>query len=85
MNNKLTYANYFRSILGILLFTALFSLLIPIVSIIVVISLGKLTDWSVDDDGVPDSGSKRRGILTDNFKIAPFFEYYKKELDSLNG
>ena len=47
--------------------------------------LGKLTDWSVDDDGVPDSGSKRRGILTDNFKIAPFFEYYKKELDSLNG
>ena len=49
------------------------------------ILLGKLTDWSVDDDGVPDSGSKRRGILTDNFKIAPFFEYYKKELDSLNG
>ena len=48
MNNKLTYANYFRSILGILLFTALFSLLIPIVSIIVVISLGKLTDWVLD-------------------------------------
>ena len=48
MNNKLTYTNYFRSILGILLFTALFSLLIPIVSIIVVISLGKLTDWVLE-------------------------------------
>ena len=48
MNNKLTYANYFRSILGILLFTVLFSLLIPIVSIIVVISLGKLTDWVLE-------------------------------------
>lgn len=47
------------------------------------ILLGKLTDWSVDDDGVPDSGSQRRGILTDNYKIAPFFEYYKKELDEI--
>ena len=41
--------------------------------------LGKLTDWNVDDDGVPDSGSGRRGILTDNYKIAPFFEYYKRQ------
>ena len=41
--------------------------------------LGKLTDWNVDDDGVPDSGSSRRGILTDNYKIAPFFEYYKRQ------
>ena len=49
------------------------------------ILLGKLTDWSVDDDGVPDSGSQRRGILTDNFKIAPFFEYYKKELDEIEN
>ena len=48
MNSKLTFVNYFRSILGILLFTALFSLLIPIVSIIVVISLGKLTDWVLE-------------------------------------
>ena len=47
--------------------------------------LGKLTDWSVDDDGVPDSGSQRRGILTDNYKIAPFFEYYKKELDEIEN
>lgn len=36
----------------------------------------KLTDWSVDDDGVPDSGSNRRGIITQNYKIAPFMEYY---------
>ena len=42
------------------------------------IMLGKITDWSVDDDGIPDSGSKRRGILTDNYKVAPFFEYYDK-------
>ena len=38
--------------------------------------LGKITDWSVDDDGIPDSGSKRRGILTDDYTIEPFFEYY---------
>ena len=41
--------------------------------------LGKLTDWNVDDDGVPDSGSSRRGILTDDYKIAPFFEYYQRQ------
>ena len=41
--------------------------------------LGKITDWSVDDDGVPDAGSKRRGIITDNYKIAPFFEYYVRQ------
>jgi len=37
---------------------------------------GKCTDWTIDDDGLPDSGSKRRGILTDKFMIEPFFEYY---------
>jgi len=37
---------------------------------------GKATDWSIDDDGLPDSGSKRRGILTDDYNIEPFFEYY---------
>ena len=41
--------------------------------------LGKITDWSIDDDGVPDSGSTRRGILLDNGKIAPFFEFYKEK------
>lgn len=40
--------------------------------------LGKITDWTLDDDGIPDSGSKRRGILTDDYKIAPFFEYYSE-------
>jgi MoaA/NifB/PqqE/SkfB family radical SAM enzyme len=38
--------------------------------------LGKITDWTLDDDGIPDSGSKRRGILTDEYQIEPFFEYY---------
>ena len=47
------------------------------------IMLGKLTDWNVDDDGIPDAGSSRRGILTNNYKIAPFFEYYKKQQETL--
>jgi uncharacterized radical SAM superfamily Fe-S cluster-containing enzyme len=47
--------------------------------------LGKLTDWSVDDDGVPDSGSSRRGILTDDYKIAPFFEYYSNTQESITN
>jgi sulfatase maturation enzyme AslB (radical SAM superfamily) len=38
----------------------------------------KITDWTVDDDGVPDSNSERRGILTDDGLIAPFFEFYGK-------
>ncbi|MBC6415594.1 MAG: radical SAM protein [Bdellovibrionales bacterium] len=38
----------------------------------------KVTDWRVDDDGVPDAGSKRRGRITQNFKIAPFFEHVKR-------
>ena len=38
--------------------------------------LCKITDWTLDDDGIPDSGSKRRGILTDQYTIEPFFEYY---------
>ena len=38
----------------------------------------KLTDWTVDDSGTPDPESKRRGILTDRYKLAPFFEYYIK-------
>ena len=35
---------------------------------------GKITDWSVDDDGLPLTNSKRRGIITDDYKIEPFFE-----------
>ncbi len=37
----------------------------------------KITDWSVDDDGIPDSGSKRRGRITPDWKCAPFFEHVK--------
>lgn len=47
------------------------------------VMLGKITDWSVDDDGCPDSGSTRRGILTDDYKVAPFFEYYIKKQGEL--
>ncbi len=38
--------------------------------------LCKITDWTVDEEGVIDGGSWRRGILTDTYKIAPAFEYY---------
>tara|TARA_B100000497_G_C7674761_1_gene407533 strand:+ start:829 stop:1701 length:873 start_codon:yes stop_codon:yes gene_type:complete len=44
--------------------------------------LCKITDWTLDDDGIPDSGSKRRGILTDKYTIEPFFEYYSKNEDT---
>ena len=44
--------------------------------------LCKITDWTLDDDGIPDSGSKRRGILTDQYTIEPFFEYYSKNEDT---
>jgi hypothetical protein len=37
----------------------------------------KITDWSVDDDGIPDAGSKRRGRVTQDFNCAPFFEHVK--------
>ena len=39
---------------------------------------GKVTDWTIDDDGLPLATSKRRGILTDKGTIEPFFEYYGK-------
>lgn len=44
--------------------------------------LGKITDWTLDDEGIPDSGSKRRGILTDDYKVEPFFEYYAGQEDA---
>ena len=37
---------------------------------------GKVTDWTIDDDGLPLTKSKRRGIITDDYQIEPFFEYY---------
>ena len=34
----------------------------------------RLVDWSIDDEGVPDSENEFRGRITPNWKIAPFFE-----------
>ncbi len=36
---------------------------------------GKITDWTVDDDGIPDAGSARRGVLTYDDEIVSGFEY----------
>lgn len=41
--------------------------------------LVKFTDWTVDEHGLPDADNQRRGIMTDDYKVAPFFEYYHKE------
>jgi MoaA/NifB/PqqE/SkfB family radical SAM enzyme len=35
----------------------------------------KITNWSPDNGRVPDPGSKRRGRLTPDYKIAPHFEH----------
>ena len=34
----------------------------------------RLIDWTINSKGVPLSGSKNRGRITKNWKIAPFFE-----------
>lgn len=38
----------------------------------------KLTDWQVNSNGIPDPNSKRRGRITPDGKIAPFFEHVKE-------
>ena len=38
----------------------------------------RLIDWTVDKEGVPDPGNKKRGRITQNWKIAPAFEHIKK-------
>ena len=38
----------------------------------------RLVDWSAEEDGIPDGGSKSRGRITQDFKIAPFFEHVKE-------
>lgn len=39
----------------------------------------KITDWSPGSgENIPDPGSKRRGRITQNFTVAPFFEHVKK-------
>lgn len=48
MSEKLTTLNYLRSVLGIVLFITLFSLLIPFVTVLVIVSLGKMTDWVLE-------------------------------------
>ncbi len=37
----------------------------------------KITDWSPANSSFPDPGNYRRGRLTQNFKLAPFFEHVK--------
>ena len=37
----------------------------------------KLTDWSPSIGQIPDPGSIRRGRITQDFKLAPFFEHVK--------
>ena len=37
----------------------------------------KVTNWSPKHSHIPDPGSKRRGRITQNFKIAPAFEHIK--------
>ena len=38
----------------------------------------RLIDWEIDDDGIPDSENEFRGRVTENWKIAPFFEHLKQ-------
>ena len=38
----------------------------------------KLSDWQADNNGLVDLGSTRRGRITPNFMVAPFFEHVKE-------
>ena len=38
----------------------------------------RLVDWTQDDDGVPDANNEKRGRITQEWKIAPFFEHVKE-------
>lgn len=38
----------------------------------------KLTNWQSDAQGQVDVGSDRRGRVTEDFRIAPFFEHVKE-------
>ena len=38
----------------------------------------KITDWDTDNEqGIPDPGSIRRGRITQEWKVAPFYEHAK--------
>jgi len=38
----------------------------------------RLIDWEIDDDGIPDSENELRGRVTEDWKVAPFFEHLKQ-------
>lgn len=38
----------------------------------------RLVDWNVNDEGIPDFGNEVRGRITEDFKIAPFFDHVKE-------
>lgn len=38
----------------------------------------KITDWAPADSPIPDPDSHRRGRITQDFKVAPFFEHVKQ-------
>jgi len=38
----------------------------------------RLIDWEIDDDGIPDSDNEYRGRVTQDWKVAPFFEHLKQ-------
>jgi len=38
----------------------------------------RLVDWKVNDEGIPDFGNEVRGRITEDWKIAPFFEHVKE-------
>lgn len=39
----------------------------------------KITNWDTENEGgIPDPGSKRRGRVTEDFKLAPFYEHAKE-------
>lgn len=38
----------------------------------------RLIDWAVDEDGVVDAGNQNRGRITQDFRLAPFFEHVKQ-------
>ena len=38
----------------------------------------KITDWLSDESSCPDPNNKTRGRVTEDFKIAPFFEHVKR-------
>ena len=37
----------------------------------------KMTSWQIDSDGIVDPKNENRGRITQNWKIAPFFEHIK--------